>query len=65
MASERAGHVPARVPARAIVFGVLGLRREEHGRVPAFVGIGTGLAGLVFAAVWIGYYAIVFGALPH
>jgi hypothetical protein len=49
----------------AIVFGVLGLRREEHGRVPAFVGIGTGLAGLVFSAVWIGYYAIVFGALPR
>jgi len=49
----------------AIVFGVLGLRREEHGRTLAFVGIGTGLAGLVFSAVWIGYYAIVFGALPH
>ncbi|WP_139416410.1 DUF4190 domain-containing protein [Agromyces laixinhei] len=48
----------------AIVFGVLGLRREEHGRPLAFVGIGTGLAGLVFSAVWIGYYAIVFGALP-
>ncbi|MEF3403347.1 DUF4190 domain-containing protein [Agromyces sp. CCNWLW203] len=48
----------------AIVFGVLGLRREEHGRTLAFVGIGTGLAGLVFSAVWIGYYAIVFGALP-
>ncbi|AWB96167.1 hypothetical protein DCE93_11335 [Agromyces badenianii] len=47
----------------AIVFGVLGLRREEHGRALAFVGIGTGLAGLVFSAVWIGYYAIVFGAL--
>ncbi|MGW9630772.1 DUF4190 domain-containing protein [Agromyces sp. NPDC055520] len=49
----------------AIVFGVLGLRREEHGRTLAFVGIGTGLAGLVFSAVWIGYYAIVFGALPR
>lgn len=49
----------------AIVFGVLGLRREEEGRTLAFVGIGTGVAGLVFAAVWIGYYAIVFGALPH
>lgn len=49
----------------AIVFGVLGLRREERGRTLAFVGIGTGVAGLVFAAVWIGYYAIVFGALPH
>lgn len=49
----------------AIVFGVLGLRREEHGRSLAFVGIGTGLAGLVFSAVWIGYYAIVFGALPQ
>jgi len=49
----------------AIVFGVLGLRREEEGRNLAFVGIGTGIAGLVFAAVWIGYYAIVFGALPH
>ena len=49
----------------AIVFGVLGLRREEEGRTLAFVGIGTGIAGLVFAAVWIGYYAIVFGALPH
>jgi len=48
----------------AIVFGVLGLRREEHGRALAFTGIGTGLAGLVFSAVWIGYYAIVFGALP-
>ena len=48
-----------------IVFGVLGLRREEHGRIPAFVGIGTGIAGLVFACVWIGYYAIVFGALPR
>jgi hypothetical protein len=48
-----------------IVFGVLGLRREEHGRVPAFVGIGAGLVGLVFSAVWIGYYAIVFGALPR
>ncbi len=48
----------------AIVFGVLGLRREEEGRTLAFVGIGTGIAGLVFAAVWIGYYAIVFGALP-
>lgn len=49
----------------AIVFGVLGLRREEEGRTLAFVGIGTGIAGLVFAAVWIGYYAIVFGALPR
>lgn len=49
----------------AIVFGVLGLRREEHGRALAFTGIGTGIAGLVFSAVWIGYYAIVFGALPH
>ncbi|WP_022889764.1 DUF4190 domain-containing protein [Agromyces italicus] len=48
----------------AIVFGVLGLRREEHGRTLAFVGIGTGLGGLVFSALWIGYYAIVFGALP-
>lgn len=48
----------------AIVFGVMGLRREEKGRTLAFVGIGTGLAGLVFSAVWIGYYAIVFGALP-
>lgn len=48
----------------AIVFGVLGLRREEEGRTLAFIGIGTGIAGLVFAAVWIGYYAIVFGALP-
>jgi O-acetyl-ADP-ribose deacetylase (regulator of RNase III) len=48
----------------AIVFGVLGLRREEHGRALAFAGIGTGVAGLVFSAVWIGYYAIVFGALP-
>lgn len=49
----------------AIVFGVLGLRREDEGRTLAFVGIGTGIAGLVFSAVWIGYYAIVFGALPH
>jgi hypothetical protein len=49
----------------AIVFGVLGLRREEEGRTLAFVGIGTGITGLVFAAVWIGYYAIVFGALPR
>lgn len=49
----------------AIVFGVLGLRREEHARVPAFVGIGAGITGLVFSAVWIGYYAIVFGALPR
>jgi hypothetical protein len=49
----------------AIVFGVLGLRREDEGRTLAFVGIGTGVAGLVFSAVWIGYYAIVFGALPH
>lgn len=49
----------------AIVFGVLGLRREEHARVPAFVGIGTGVTGLVFSGVWIGYYAIVFGALPR
>ena len=49
----------------AIVFGVLGLRREEHARVPAFVGIGSGITGLVFSAVWIGYYAIVFGALPR
>ncbi|MFF2494434.1 hypothetical protein [Agromyces sp. NPDC058064] len=48
----------------AIVFGVLGLRREEHGRTLAFIGIGTGLGGLVFSALWIGYYAIVFGALP-
>jgi len=48
----------------AIVFGVLGLRREEHGRTPAFVGIGTGIAGLVFSCVWLGYYAIVFGWLP-
>ncbi|MFE6965827.1 hypothetical protein ACFVAJ_11970 [Agromyces sp. NPDC057679] len=47
----------------AIVFGVLGLRREEHGRTLAFIGIGTGLGGLVFSALWIGYYAIVFGAL--
>jgi hypothetical protein len=42
---------------------VLGLRREEHGRIPAFIGIGTGIAGLVFSFVWLGYYAIVFGAL--
>lgn len=49
----------------AIVFGVLGLRREDAGRTLAFVGIGTGVAGLVFSAVWIGYYLIVFGALPH
>ena len=49
----------------AIVFGVMGLRREEHARVPAFVGIGTGITGLVFSGVWIGYYAIVFGALPR
>jgi hypothetical protein len=48
----------------ALVFGVLGLRREAEGRTLAFVGIGTGIAGLVFSAVWIGYYAIVFGALP-
>ncbi|WP_350349192.1 DUF4190 domain-containing protein [Agromyces sp. G08B096] len=48
----------------AIVFGVLGLRREEHGRTLAFVAIGTGITGLVFSAVWIGYYAIVYGALP-
>ncbi|GAA1060352.1 DUF4190 domain-containing protein [Agromyces bracchium] len=48
----------------AIVFGVLGLRREEHGRILAFIGIGTGVAGLVFSGVWLGYYAIVFGALP-
>ena len=49
----------------ALVFGVLGLRREEEGRTLAFVGIGTGIAGLIFSAVWLGYYAIVFGALPH
>jgi hypothetical protein len=49
----------------AIVFGVLGLRREEEGRTLAFIGIGTGIAGLVFSSVWIGYYAIVFGALPR
>ena len=49
----------------AIVFGVLGLRREEQARVAAFIGIGTGIAGLVFSGVWIGYYAIVFGALPR
>ena len=49
----------------AIVFGVLGLRREAEGRTLSFVGIGTGLTGLVFSAVWIGYYAIVFGALPN
>ncbi|MFF2271461.1 hypothetical protein ACFVTX_04270 [Agromyces sp. NPDC058136] len=48
----------------AIVFGVLGLRREEHGRTLAFIGIGTGIGGLVFSSLWIGYYAIVFGALP-
>lgn len=48
----------------AIVFGVLGLRREASGRTLAFVGIGSGLTCLVFSAVWIGYYAIVFGALP-
>ena len=47
----------------AIIFGVLGLRREEHGRTLAFVAIGTGVGGLVFSAVWIGYYAIVYGAL--
>ena len=49
----------------AIVFGVLGHRREEEGRTLAFVGIGTGIAGLDFSSVWIGYYAIVFGALPR
>jgi hypothetical protein len=48
----------------ALVFGVLGLRREEHGRTLAFVAIGTGITGLVFSAVWLGYYAIVYGALP-
>lgn len=53
------------VSIAALVFGVLGLRREEHGRIPAFIGIGTGIAGLVFSCVWIGYYAIVFGALPR
>ncbi|SFR85311.1 hypothetical protein SAMN05428970_3155 [Agromyces sp. CF514] len=47
----------------AIIFGVLGLRREETGRTLAFVAIGTGVGGLVFSAVWIGYYAIVFGTL--
>ncbi|GAA1843907.1 DUF4190 domain-containing protein [Agromyces salentinus] len=47
----------------AIIFGVFGLRREEHGRTLAFVAIGTGVGGLVFSAVWIGYYAIVYGAL--
>ncbi|MGR2753056.1 hypothetical protein [Agromyces arachidis] len=53
------------VSVAAIVFGVLGLRREEHARIPAFIGIGTGITGLVFSGVWIGYYAIVFGALPR
>ncbi|WP_394552940.1 hypothetical protein ACDF64_01055 [Agromyces sp. MMS24-JH15] len=48
----------------AIVFGVLGLRREQDGRTLAFVAIGTGVTGIVFSAVWIGYYAIVFEALP-
>lgn len=52
------------VPLAGIIFGVLGLRREEHGRTLAFVAIGTGITGLVFSAVWIGYYAIVYGALP-
>lgn len=47
----------------AIIFGVLGLRREETGRTLAFIAIGTGVGGLVFSAVWIGYYAIVFGTL--
>ena len=53
------------VSVAAIVFGVMGLRREEHARTPAFVGIGTGVTGLVFSGIWIGYYAIVFGALPR
>jgi len=48
----------------ALVFGVLGLRREEHGRTLAFVAVGTGVTGLVFSAVWLGYYAIIYGALP-
>jgi hypothetical protein len=52
------------LPLAGIIFGVLGLRREEHGRTLAFVAIGTGITGLVFSAVWIGYYAIVYGALP-
>jgi hypothetical protein len=52
------------LPLAGIIFGVLGLRREEHGRTLAFVAIGTGITGLVFSAVWLGYYAIVYGALP-
>jgi hypothetical protein len=42
----------------AIAFGVLGRRREEHGRTPALVGILTGIGGVAFAAIWIGYYII-------
>ncbi|QTX05451.1 DUF4190 domain-containing protein [Agromyces archimandritae] len=48
----------------AIVFGVLALRREEGGRVPAYVGIATGVTGVLFSLIWIGYYAIILGALP-
>lgn len=52
------------VSIAAIVFGVLGLRREADARVPAFIGIGTGIAGVLFSLIWIGYYAIILGALP-
>ncbi|NYD66835.1 hypothetical protein [Agromyces atrinae] len=40
----------------AVVFGALGLRREEHGRAAAFLGVATGAAGLVFCGLWFYFY---------
>ncbi|PDQ34325.1 MAG: hypothetical protein B5766_11815 [Candidatus Lumbricidophila eiseniae] len=48
----------------ATFFGILGLRRERLGRVLCFVGIWTGVAGILFTLVWAGYYAHIFVKIP-
>lgn len=53
------------MPLLAILFGVLAKRREANGRALANLGIITGIAGTLYSTIWIGYYAIVFGALQR
>ncbi|HEU5222438.1 MAG TPA: hypothetical protein VFU07_02000 [Candidatus Lumbricidophila sp.] len=53
------------MPLLAILFGVLSKQREANGRTLANIGIATGIAGTINCAIWIGYYALVFDALPR
>ncbi|MWB98900.1 hypothetical protein GB864_10115, partial [Agromyces sp. MMS17-SY077] len=52
------------ISVAAIVFGVLGLRREEGRRTASLFGVYAGVVGVVFSAIWLGYYLITFGVLP-